>query len=124
MTIDVYAVTKCPAKPHCLLAATPIPASDLVLLSSAAALKGSLTFVVGDGESQGDGWLTGSGGTTLYVDAVVVRASSASGKSPFVIAWTWQAGGPLAAGRPPRVAELHAAGGRGASSSGRRRSRR
>jgi hypothetical protein len=56
--------------------------------TGAAASKGSLTFIVGDGESQGDGWVV-SGGKTLYVDSVVVQASSASGKSPLVIAWSW-----------------------------------
>jgi hypothetical protein len=88
VTIDVYAITKCLSKPRCTLPTTTIPASDLFLVSSAAASKGSLTFIVGDGESQGDGWVV-SGGKTLYVDSVVVQASSASGKSPLVIAWSW-----------------------------------
>jgi hypothetical protein len=89
VTVKAYAVTKCLAKPHCLKATTVIPAADLVLVGSAAASKGSLTFVVGGGESNGDGWMKGSGGTTLFVYAVVVQASSASGKSSLVTAWAW-----------------------------------
>lgn len=87
VTIKVYAVTKCIAKPHCLKSTTPIPSSDLYLLSSAAASKGTLTFIVGDGESNGDGWVK-SGGKTLFLWAVVVKASSAAGDSSTVIAWS------------------------------------
>lgn len=89
VTVNVYAVTACLAKPHCLLPTTAIPAADLVQLGTASASTGSLSFVVGDGESDGDGWLVGSGGATLFVDAVVVQATSASGKSSYVIAWAW-----------------------------------
>jgi hypothetical protein len=87
VTIKIYAVTKCLSKPHCTLAATKIPAADLVLVSSSAASKGSVTFIVGDGESQGDGWVV-TGGKQLPIWSVVVQASSASGTSPIVIAWT------------------------------------
>lgn len=88
VTINIYAVTKCLAKPRCVAATTPITAADLYSLGTASASTGSLSFVVGDGESYGDGWVM-SGGTTLYLYAVVVQASSASGKSPFVVAWSW-----------------------------------
>jgi hypothetical protein len=89
VTINVYAVTACLSKPHCVLPTTAIPAANLVLLGSATASAGAVTFVVGDGESQGDGWMQGPGKTTLYVDAVVVQAKSAAGVSSFVIAWSW-----------------------------------
>jgi hypothetical protein len=89
VTIKVFAVTKCLAKPHCLKAGIFISAADLVEVGSAAASKGSLTFVVGGGQSDGDGWMKSSGGKTLFVDAVVVQASSASGNSVFMTAWTW-----------------------------------
>ncbi len=88
VTIDVYAVTKCLLKPHCMTATTPVPTGNLAHLGSAAASAGSLDFVVGDGETYGDGWL-GSGKNTLYVYAVVVQASSSAGKSSFVLAWSW-----------------------------------
>jgi hypothetical protein len=88
VTITVYAVTKCLAKPHCLLTTTVVPAANMYSLGSAAASKGELSFVVGDGESNGDGWVK-SGATTLYLYAVVVQASSVNGKSSTVIAWTW-----------------------------------
>jgi hypothetical protein len=42
----------------------------------------------GDGESHGDGWVK-SGSSMLYLYAVVVQASSSTGKSSTVIAWTW-----------------------------------
>jgi hypothetical protein len=89
VTIHLYAVTKCLAKPHCLTPTTPIPAADLASLGSAAASAGSLSVVVGDGESYGDGWIVGPNKTTLYLYAVVARAESAAGNSPFVIAWAW-----------------------------------
>jgi hypothetical protein len=94
VTIKVFAVTKCLAKPHCIpKAGIFIPAADLVQVGSAAASKGSLTFVVGGGQSDGDGWMKSSGGKTLFVDAVVVQASSGSGKSLLksllMTAWTW-----------------------------------
>jgi hypothetical protein len=89
VTINVYAVTECLAKPHCLLADTAIPAADLYPLATGAASAGSLTFIVGDGQTNGDGWVTTSGGDTLYLYGVVVQASSASRKSPFVIAFAW-----------------------------------
>jgi len=89
VTINVYAVTECLSKPHCVLPTTTIPAADLVLVGTANASTGAVTFIVGDGESNGDGWLNGSGGTTLFVDAVVVQAKSAAGTSSFVIAWAW-----------------------------------
>ncbi len=88
VTIDVYAVTKCLLKPHCMTATTPVPTGNLAHLGSAQASAGSLDFVVGDGETYGDGWL-GSGKNTLYVYAVVVQASSSAGKSSFVLAWSW-----------------------------------
>jgi hypothetical protein len=89
VTVKLYAVTKCLAKPHCLTAATAIPSADLALLGTAPASKGVISFVVGDGETYGDGWLPGSKGTTLYVYATVIQASTVSGVSSFVIAWTW-----------------------------------
>jgi hypothetical protein len=89
VTINVYAVTECLAKPHCLAPTTAIPAADLYPLGTAAASTGTYTFMVGDGESYGDGWVTTSTGTTVYLYAVVVQASSSSGKSPLVIAWAW-----------------------------------
>ena len=88
VTITVFAVTKCLAKPHCLATTTLIPNADMYSLGSAAASKGSFSFVVGDGESYGDGWVK-SGSSTLYLYAVVVQASSSTGKSSTVIAWTW-----------------------------------
>jgi hypothetical protein len=88
VTLTAYAVTKCLAKPRCVAATTPITAADLYSLGTASASTGSLSFVVGDGESNGDGWVM-SGSTTLYLYAVVVQASSSSGKSPFVVAWSW-----------------------------------
>jgi hypothetical protein len=88
VTITVFAVTRCLDKPHCLLATTVLPAANMYSLGSAAASKGSFSFVVGDGESYGDGWVK-NGSSTLYLYAVVVEASSASGKSATVIAWTW-----------------------------------
>ena len=88
VTIHVYAVTKCLAKPHCVLPTTTITPADLYSLGTAAASKGSYSFVVGDGESYGDGWVK-SGSATLYLYAVVVQATSASGNSSYVIAWSW-----------------------------------
>jgi hypothetical protein len=88
VTIAVYAVTICPAKPHCLTSTTPIPTGNLTSMGSAAASAGTLSFVVGDGETNGDGWF-GSGTNTKYVYAVVVQASSSAGKSPFVLVWSW-----------------------------------
>ena len=87
VTIKVYAVTKCLTTPHCLKSTTVIPSADLFQLASASASKGSLTFIVVDGESNGDGWVK-SGSKTLYLWSVVVKASSAAGDSPTVIAWT------------------------------------
>jgi hypothetical protein len=89
VTVNVYAVTKCPAKPHCFTASTPIPTANLTLMGSAPAASGTASFVVGDGETNGDGWFFGPGKTTLFVYAVVVQASSATGKSAFVLVWTW-----------------------------------
>jgi hypothetical protein len=86
--VHIYAVTKCLDKPHCVLPTTAIPAANLYSLGTAAASKGSYSFVVGDGESYGDGWVK-SGATTLYLYAVVVQATSATGTSSFVIAWSW-----------------------------------
>ena len=88
VTITVYAVTKCLAKPHCLTATTAIAPADLYSLGSAAASTGSLSFVVGDGQTYGDGWVK-SGSSTLYLYAIVVQASSASGKSSTVMVWAW-----------------------------------
>jgi hypothetical protein len=87
VTIKVYAVTKCLTTPHCIKSTTTIPSADLFQLASASASTGSLTFIVGDGESYGDGWVK-SGSNTLYLYAVIVRAASAAGTSPNVIAWT------------------------------------
>jgi hypothetical protein len=89
VTIKVYAVTKCFAKPHCLKAGIFIPAANLVQVGSAPASTGSVTFVVGGGQSDGDGWMKSSGGKTLFVYAVVVQASSSAGESLFMTAWTW-----------------------------------
>lgn len=88
VTITVYAVTKCLAKPRCVAATTPLTAADLYSLGTAPASTGSLSFVVGDGESDGDGWVM-SGSKTLYLDAVVVQASNSSGSSSYVVAWSW-----------------------------------
>jgi hypothetical protein len=88
VTITVYAVTICPGKPHCLTAKSPIPTGNLTSMGSAAASAGTLSFVVGDGESYGDGWF-GSGKNTKYVYAVVAQASSSAGKSDFVLVWSW-----------------------------------
>jgi hypothetical protein len=89
VTMNVYVVTESLSKSQCITPTTTIPAADLVLVGTVTASTGAITFVVGDGESQGDGWPNGSGGTTLYVDAVVVQAKSAAGTSTFVIAWSW-----------------------------------
>jgi hypothetical protein len=86
--MTVFAVTKCLAKPHCLATTTVIPAANMYSLGSAAASKGSFSFVVGDGQSYCDGWVK-SGSSTVYLYAVVVQASNANGKSSTVIAWTW-----------------------------------
>jgi len=88
VTVDVYGVTKCLDKPDCVLATTAIPAAQLTLLASAAASKKAVTFVLGDGESLGAGWVTSSG-KTLYIYGVVVQARNAGGKSPTAVAWTW-----------------------------------
>jgi hypothetical protein len=89
VTIDILAVTKCLDHPDCVLPTTTIPATNLVLLTSAAASKKTTTFMLGDGESNGAGWLPGSGGKTVYVYGVVVRARNAMGKSGLVVAWAW-----------------------------------
>jgi hypothetical protein len=90
VTVKVFAVTKCFAKPHCFKAGIFISAADLVQVGSAAASTGSVTFVVGGGQSDGDGWMKSSGGKTLFVYSVVVQAtSSASGESLLMCAWTW-----------------------------------
>jgi hypothetical protein len=89
VTIDIFAVTKCLDHPDCVLATTTIPATNLVLLTSVAASKKTTTFILGDGESNGAGWLPGSGSNTEYVYGVVVRARNASGKSGIVVAWAW-----------------------------------
>ena len=65
VTINVYVVTECLSKPHCVAATTTIPAADLVLVGTVTASTGAAAFVVGDGESQGDGWLSGSGGAVV-----------------------------------------------------------
>jgi hypothetical protein len=89
VTIDVFGVTKCLDHPDCVLSTTTIPQSDSVLLVSAAASKKSATFMLGDGESNGAGWVAGSGGEATYIYGVVVQARSAAGKSGLVVAWTW-----------------------------------
>lgn len=89
VTIDIFAVTKCLDHPDCVLPTTTIPATNLVLLTSAAASKKTTTFMLGDGESNGAGWLPGSGAETVYVYGVVVRARNALGKSGLVVAWAW-----------------------------------
>jgi hypothetical protein len=88
VTIHVFAVTKCLDKPRCVAPTTTITSGDIYSLGTAAASKGSYSFTVGDGESYGDGWV-GSGSNTLYLYAVVVQATSASGSSSYVIAWSW-----------------------------------
>lgn len=89
VTIDVFGVTKCLDQPDCVLSTTKIPAANMVLLVSAAASKKSTTFMLGDGESYGAGWLANSGTKTIYVYGVVVRARSSGGSSSLVVAWAW-----------------------------------
>jgi hypothetical protein len=88
VTISVYGVTKCLDHPDCVLATTTIPPTDMTLLASSGASKASTTFILGDGESYGAGWVTSSG-KTLYMYGVVVRAASAGGMSNTVVAWAW-----------------------------------
>ena len=89
VTIDVFGVTKCLDHPDCVLSTTKIPPVNLVLLVSSAASKKSATFMLGDGESNGAGWVVGSGGKTAYVYGVVVQARNSAGKSGLVVAWAW-----------------------------------
>ncbi len=89
VTIDIIGVTKCLDKPHCVLPTTTIPPSQMVLLASASASKKSTTVILGGGQSNGAGWLPGSGGKTLYIYGVVVQARSPAGKSGLVVAWAW-----------------------------------
>lgn len=88
VTMNVYVVTECLSKPQCVAPTTTLPAADLVLVGTVTASTGAAAFVVGDGESQGDGWLNGSGGATLFVYAVVVQAKTPGGTSAFVVAWS------------------------------------
>jgi hypothetical protein len=89
VTVDIFGVTKCLDHPDCVLSTTKIPAANMVLLVSAAASKKSTTFMLGDGESNGAGWLANTGSKTVYVYGVVVRARSAAGSSSLVVAWAW-----------------------------------
>ena len=89
VTIHVYAVTKCLAKPHCVLPTTTITPADLYSLGTAAATEGLAAASWSATASPTATAGCKSGAATLYLYAVVVQATSASGNSSYVIAWAW-----------------------------------
>jgi hypothetical protein len=87
--VEVYGVTKCLDRPDCVLPTTPITSANLVPIATVSSTTLSTTFLLGDGESYGAGWLVDATNKTQYIYGVVVRTMSSGGRSPFVVAWTW-----------------------------------
>jgi hypothetical protein len=87
--VEVYGVTKCLDQPDCVLPTTTITSANLVPLATVSSTNLSTTFLLGDGESYGAGWLVDATSKTQYVYGVVVRTMSSGGRSPFVVVWTW-----------------------------------
>lgn len=88
MTVRVYAVTVClhqsvlSTPTRCLIDGDVIPPASLLLLGSAPAASGSLSFKLAEGETGSFGWLPGGG---PEVDAIVIQAVDAHGGSLFAI---------------------------------------
>ena len=90
VTIRVYAVTACLHSPtvempneHCVVDGDVLPTASLVLVGTAPASSGSLSFTLAAGAPGPIGWLLG-GGPSIF--AIVLQAVDEHGGSAFAIA--------------------------------------
>jgi hypothetical protein len=90
VTVRIYAVTACLHSPtadvpteHCVLDGDVLPTASLVLIGTAPASAGSLSFDLVAGAPGQIGWLPG-GGPAIF--AIVLQAVDGHGGSAFAIA--------------------------------------